>query len=308
MPRNPGIPHPGSVFRPSLTFVYENHAMRPKTNPNAVQVNWWRAKPNPSYDQSKGRPTYDGASDGMWIRTQETGEFWAVIQGEKVMRRYFQPGTWETGDIAILFDPNEMDLSEYDWIVQVGQGNAPPGAIDARTFRQKHVLVRGAEKVACGGTVSVTGVNVVGVGSSFLSDFSVGDLLALQNGFTGRVDTVLTNTTLTLAGALPGNVVGMAYKKAVERTLYSPVARLVSVETASTVYVVGVDVEIAQDLVTLNWLGANQPAPGEKIAVSYDYYTRYVITDLGQKDMVVRGTPLLSLVVGRLWKPERLNQ
>ena len=305
-----------------------------QTSASATQIYWWRALPDPTWDEGKGKSSFAAAfgavpssgSRGQYRRVLQTGFPFIIMQDERVLRRFFQPGTWETGSVAVGFDPDVCALSEHDWIVpkgtgiaphQIGRSDAVPGSgLDTRGFTQKEVVVRGQGQVSGQGTVTITGNAVAGVGTGFLLFFFPGDVLKTATGFLARVVSVASDTTLTLdasPGAAP--LTGMTYFKGVDRLRYGPVARIISVvDEHDFAYNVTADVHTAAPSANIapetegiiTWSSpTNSPPPGTRYGVLYDHYTRYVISDLGSPGAVIAGVPMLSVVMAALWKPDR---
>lgn len=328
--RNDNLAYPGSAWRPGQTFSPDAQKKMLRTSPSATQAYWWQALPDPTWDEKVGRTTFAasfgqiaaGGTRGEYRRVLQTITPFVLIQEERVLRKYFQAGTWETGDVAVGFDPEICALSEHDWLVPKGSGILPhqigkpdtnTPIIDTRVFTQKEVLTRGESSVSGVGVVSVSGVAVTGTGTAFLTFFAAGDVFKTVTGLAARVVTVTSDVSLVID--VSTNLAGMAYSKGVDRLRYGPVARLISVrDEADLSYNPNTDVFSANvsggvapgTEGVLTWSSPiNSPSPGTRYGIQYEHYTRYVITDLGAPGVVVAGIPMLSLVVGRLWKPDR---
>lgn len=289
------------------------HKARLATAPTATRVRWWKALIDPSYNARSGVSVFDSTRVGKFRRTEVTGEHWCIIEGEKLLRRYFQPGTWEQGSIAVLFDPEETALSEYDWIVHTGMGqvgngqDAPlsPSVIDTRTFTQIQVVVRGETSKDLSGTVSIVGDVVTGIGTSFTTDFSPAQILTLADDRQFVVLSVQNDVSLTLTAPVTPGVSGMAYGKGLDSLLYGPLAKIDDVLSVNASFQVGIDCRIDSTQENIEWLSPlTCPLPGERYSVRYSYLPRYVISTLGEKGPVVNGHPSLTLAMANLWKPE----
>ena len=322
MDRVPCQPYPGSDFTPSLTFVPSLSTARLYTSPNAVEFAWYRAIPDPTYRREAGR-TDSKNGHGEYIRELQSGVFWCILDdSSQVLKRYMPQGTWETGTVAISYDPAASPLSIYDWIVPMSQdGLYTPGAAAgaallpnlptrARSYTAKETIVRGAARSLGSGTITTSGANITGTNSSFRTFFSVGDMLAVSQ-FTGRVVSITDDTHLALDVAPAHDFTAIGYARGFDPLTYSPVAQVTLVRSQSTTYLPGVDFTITSNFPaaltgdTLNWISpSHSPQPGERYSVIYDYIARYELTGLGSNPPLVGGVSLLASQVASLWKPQ----
>ena len=289
------IGYPGPAFRPAIHPSVASMQARLQTSPNAVQCQWWLAVPNPAFNPISGQlPT----GEGQYIRIPQTGNYYAVVSGANMLAKYLPQGEWEASDIMLAFDSTSFPLSHFDFVIP-GQGSA-----DTRKFREKQVLVRANNTVAGAGTVTAAGTTVTGIGTAFTTAAPPGAIIAIA-GESAIVESVQSNTVLTLAATLAGSYVGISYSLAADTLLYYPVAQLVDVRDANYVYVVGTDVLMASDNKTIVWTNpARCPSQGSNFAVTYDYYPTYEITEYGNKGPVVDGLPVLDVIGAKLWKPQ----
>lgn len=323
MDRVPSQPYPGSDFTPSLTFVTSLQTSRLYTSPDAVQFAWYRAFPNPSYNKASG-VSEEGHGEGEYTREYQPGVYWCLLSDAPgVLKRYMPNGEWETGTVAIGFDPAVSALSEYDWIVPMSQDGLFPSStapatstpllpadpVAARTFVQKETLVRGARREEGAGTISTSGSAVTGIGTAFLSFLTEGDVLVVGK-FAARVVSLASDTHLTLDAAPPAAFIGRGYQRGRECPTYPPVARVESIR-GRRVYEPGTDFiavspfPLALTGDYIQWLATDSPAPGERYGITYDYIARYEMTDMGDHPPVVQGKSLLITTVANLWKPQQ---
>jgi hypothetical protein len=300
-PQNSG--YPGSEWTPSIDFDVSQHIRRLTTSPNAVQVVWLRAFPDPTYNPENTEA--DEKDKGKeFIRVKQPGTFWVILAGANMLRRFYQSGTWESGDVTVSFYYPYLPLSEWDIIIPLGNGEAPPGAIDFRTFTQKQTINRASKTVPGVGSVTMTGVSVVGTGTNFTTYFNPGDIMFVGTD-SRMVQSVTDDTHLTLTAAFGNNFSGIVFNKGVDRLLYPPVARIQVIRNlAGAVLVNGTDYVLGSDQETIQWLTPNAPQQGEGYGVIYDYAAQYELTNLGMKRQVVNGIPMLDMQVAHLWKPE----
>lgn len=65
--------------------------------------------------------------------------------------------------------------------------------------------------VSAPGTVGISGGNVTGDGTTFTTTFAVGDYIAMGNTRWGRVETITSNTLMTLENPYTGTLSGLSY-------------------------------------------------------------------------------------------------
>jgi hypothetical protein len=313
MDRVPNQPFPGSDFTPSLSFVPSLQASRLFTSPNAVQFAWYQALPDTSYNPDTG--TQDALhGKGQYIRTYQAGTFWLILSDSSTeIKKYAPGGVWETGTVALAFDPAVTPLSIYDWVIPLGQSGIPaitypPTAINARTYTQKETVVRGATKVSGAGKATIAGTAVTGTGTAFTTFFKVGDVLWCA-AFSARITAIASDTSLTLEAS--ATYTGIGYSKGTDVLSYCPVAFVQFIVAGSQTYIYGTDFLITSGFPsvlggdTVQWLDpAHSPAPGQRYAAVYNYIARYELSDYGQKAPVVGGASLLSSQLATLWKPQ----
>ena len=322
MNRVPCQPYPGSDFTPSLTFVPSLSVSRLYTSPNAVQFAWYRAIPDPTFDKEAGAID-SAAGRGEYLRELQPGTFWCILDdSSSILKRYMPQGTWESGTVAVSYDPAVTPLSVYDWIVPMAQDGLIPSVpapgvpllpaanVKARTYVAKETIVRGAVQRVGTGTVTTSGTNVTGVGTTFSTSFAVGDILAISQ-FAARIIAIADNAHLTLDVPPPHNFIGIGYCICSDVLTYSPVARVSLVRSQSTSFLPDTDFTVTSGFPaallgdTIHWLSPTRsPAPGERYSVIYDYVARYELTGLGSKPPIVGGASLLASQVASLWKPQ----
>lgn len=225
------------------------------------------------------------------------------------MRRYLPQGTLQSGDLVITTMPDELPLSEEDWVLPNGRqiGASPPfmELPDARTFVYRQLLIRGASDVAGAGTISSSGAAVTGAGTAFASFVQIGDILRAA-GQSFRVTAVASDTQITLDGSPSPAWSSISYTKAVEKLRHCPAVLIEEIRDAASIYKGGTDYALASDEETVQWKSAvNSPAPGTRYSIRYRYLPRYVVLgDMGLQRHVVRGERLPQRVIARIWNQE----
>lgn len=265
---------------------------------SSQRVRWWKAYKELAL--STGVTTAD-----KWSRVeQDARPFRALVQGERIARRYFpDEGAILSGDILVTTMPDEIPLADHDWLIPMGRFEQGDGLLpDAPTFVYKERIVRGSANPVVGvGTVASSGSNVTGTNTTFTTLFVVGDVF--QVGKQAFLVTAVTDDThLALSGAPAIDWNGHTYQKMVDKVLRSPVARLDEIVDADRTYALDVDYTLADDQETIQWLKATSvPAPGATYSVNYTYTPRYVVMgDMGRRRHGVRGIPLPQSIVCRL--------
>lgn len=314
--------YPGGSFRPPMRPQPKAQQKRLETSPQASLIQWLRAFPNPAYDpKTKKAPEWDDE----YLRRDVPGPHRVILQSERVMPRYFAHGTWETGSIAVAYDPARTPFAPFDHVLELSsavQTGATPCSADtpapvvggipypgARVLVHKATLIRGESRQELTGRISASGVNITGTDTEFTTELRRGDVFFGPNNFAARVVTVTDDTHLVLSAAAPAPWAGVPAERGRERLTYRPAARLLSVEDSDREYILGLDVELSEDGETLRWLSpTHAPAPGAGFGVIWEYFPTYVITELGQHSVVVNGVPGLSVVAASLWKPENLRR
>lgn len=294
------IPYPGPAFRSAVSFSPPNEVARLGTSENSVTCQWWRAMPNPAYDETSAQS--DNPATGAFLLVQQTGgPYQAVMAGARVVRQIFPQGTWEGSEILLTYDYQSFPLSIYDQII-LGSG-----ATDGRSFTRKETVTRGYTTAELTGTFATNGTAVTGTGTNFTTSVVPGQILTL-NGESQIVTAVASDTALTVAAAYSQSYSNMDGQIGSEMLQYWPALTLISVVTTTQSYVVGTDVGLSADGTTLVWLKpSTAPAPATRLALIYDYMPRYQVTEFGIKGQVVNGVRTMDVVALSLWKPQ-VNQ
>jgi hypothetical protein len=288
----------GRVLSQPLEFDPQDFRAICYTHPNSERVRWWKAYPQ--LPLSRGV-----TSQAKWSHVeQDVSAFRAIVQGERIARRYFpEAGQILSGDLFVTTMPDEIPLSDHDWIMPIGRFQQGDETLpDARTFTWKERLTRGAVLVDKAGTVSSSGTNVTGSGTAFTADFTEGSVI--QAGGQAFVVTAVTDDThLAVESAPTPAWNGHDYSSGVETLLRTPAAEIVEIFDDQRAYNVDVDVRLASDGQTIEWLSAvKSPPAGGEFTIVYNYYPKYVVMpDLGRRRHGVRGLPLPQSVVCRLW-------
>lgn len=294
------IYHPGRIAVLEDGFDPEEFRAMISTHPTSEHVRWWKAIP--SYDMNPLVGLGDTYGADRWTRIEQSGidGYFALIQGQRAMRRYLPQGALEQGDIVVTTMPDELPFGEHDWIMPIGKYGE-----GARSFLRLEVVVRGGYKQNPAGTISSSGSSVSGNGTSFLDTFRAGDIIEAA-GQAFRIESVSNNDSLSIDGTPSPAWAGVVYHKLIDRTLYSPISTIESIYRGSSTYRPGVDYVVGEDMQSIQWLSADQsPAPGQRYGIRYRYYAKYVVQgDMGLQRHIVAGVKLPQVVVARLWKPE----
>jgi hypothetical protein len=252
---------------------------------------------NPAYIEQTGESeTSSSELEGAYILEPQEGEYFAIAVGARMAQRFYPQGTLEASDVVLALDSTNFKLSIYDQIVL---GRTPN---DSRTFTQKQSLVRNQSSFEGLGLVTVSGASVVGAGTAFTQEAPIGSILNIGEEH-GVVQSVSSNTYLTISTSLSRNYTNIDYSIADDTLLYWPAASIIDIRTATNKFSYGSDVILSEGkrLVWKNYAAA--PTSGTPYSIVYDYYPRYQIVDYGIKGQVVRGYPVLDIVQAKLWKP-----
>jgi hypothetical protein len=261
-------------------------------SPNRQSFRWWQATIDPTYDRRTGESNKT-SEHYKWDHTEQNcGQYRALIADVRAIKKWLPQGEFQSGDIGMVFMPDEVDIGDHDWIQPLGLCAAPAGRpTNARTLQNKEPLVRGLSQVAATGTVSASGSAITGVGTAFLSTFQAGDiLLCVNEGL--RVASVTDNTHLTVEAAPSPLWNGNTFAKAVDLLLYYPVSEIVAIADASNTYAPGTDFVLGVDGRTIQWQSLHSPSYNTPYSVVYRYLPLYeVIPDMGVGGFPVGGVP-----------------
>jgi hypothetical protein len=292
----------GPVFGLEQSFESDQFRSFVYTHPNSENINWWQAVRDPAWNPK----TQTATGNAGWLRTYQSlpSPYRAVIQGARMARKYFPQGEVQTSDLTVTTMPDELPIGDHDWIIPMGKD----GPQNARTWRYSENLIRGETLVNLAGTVTSASLNqITGVGTTFTTDFHAGDILISgQQSFI--VQSVITDTLLTLDRTSDPPLNKNAYQKGIETVLFWPAANIIQLITTQKAYTEFVDFELAPPNYTTNtqqiqWLNGNAPVAGTIYSILYTYYQRYeCVGDMGIHRQGVGGQVLLQTVVCRLWK------
>lgn len=274
------------------------------THALAMKCRWWKARLDTTYnDQTGARQT--SQNKDQWLRTEQDGEYIAIVRGSTAVRRYFPAGDIKDEDILLVFDPNLFPLGDHDFVMPYADAHndcVPEGRPTTTLLDEKELHVRGEVETLQAGLLTSSGTAVTGVNTAFSTTLQAGDLIKAA-GQPIRISSVSGNTSLTLASAPSPAWSANQFYKASEAAKVTPVASILAIETNSTTYIEGVDFTLSADEASIQWLTSNQPAAGDRYALHYSYYPKYVVNrELGFRRRPIGGQYLLQSVVARLYR------
>jgi hypothetical protein len=279
-----------------------------RTHNLSQRVRWWRSSVDVSYNSRTG--FQDAANNKpKWVHEeQDTQGFRAIIQDGRVMKKYQAQGEYTVGDMTCMTMPDELPFGDHDWVVPMGRVLDLTRNQDIRLLQFKEGLMRGSRAETLTGTLTATGTAIVGVGTTFTTSLSIGDMIRAA-GQCVRVSAITDNTHIT-ADVAPSPVwSGNTFEKLTESVSMWPAFALESVRDAATIYILGVDVTLAADGRSLQWLSATSPAFDVPVSLVYRYYPRYqVLGDQGMFNTPVHGVPLPQIVQMRLVKQDTVQE
>lgn len=292
-----------TIFSQPQSFDPEEFRSALYASPLAEGLRWWKAAIDPTSNKFTG--AYDSAvGKAVWMRTEQSvREFKGVVKGFKVARQMFGTGQIINTDIVVTTMVDEIPIGDHDWIMPVGNLITPGRNYDQdkRTIQIKCLIVRGSILTEQSGTVSSSGPNVTGVGTTFTITVQAGDVMnALSVG--SVIESVADDTHLTLLSAPATAWSGNKWSKATDNLPYQHGVYIEDAFDADRAYVPGAHYTISDDGGSVQWLSAaNSPAPGSRYSVTYRYIPRFVAQpELGVQRHVVNGADLMQTIVCRL--------
>lgn len=274
-------------------------------HPASQRIRWFKTAVDPAYNIQG--PTA-GTLYSKWLRNEiDVGSYMALVMNANRARQFIPGiGQVEQSDLVLVVLPDQIPLADHDVVIPCGRGaggNAPVSTV----FTRREVIRRGSTLITQAGIVSSAGAVVTGAGTSFTTIYQAGDIMAVGSQQL-RIVSVASNTSLTLE-ATPNPIFrGNAHAKAVDQTVYAPIAWLDTAQTSGTVYNPGPfsDVWYSADQQAIQWFSAsNSPAPGVQYSITYRYMPMYEVReDLGLR---IRPSTTMAMpqgVVARLWRPE----
>lgn len=277
----------------------ERFASMLASHPARTRLRWFRAMPEPSYDFEAG--AFDQAAGSGVYREEvvEAREHWAVVDtADRFAKQMGMVGQIPVGKLMCLTMNDQIPLAEGDEVVVLGQSitrGVPDGA--KRPFQR--TLVRGNTIEVRQGTISITGREVVGVGTKFLADTTAGTTILRCLGMTAPVASVQDDTHLTLGATFPQDVTGQAWERMEDVLPEWPAVRLQALRSRLGNLPLSA-VKISEYGDRLEWLDPSvTPVAGERFSIRYDYLPRYLVREVGGYSVPpsVQGHGMIQMVM-----------
>lgn len=274
---------------------------------SAETCRWWQAVIDPEYDPRSGTGETGAPMGGKYLYTEKpTINSRVLFRPARVMKRYFPTAEIESGDWAITFMPDELALSDHDLVAPMGHFQRPTLTPSMVAYTEKQSLVRGSviQSLGVAATSSVSSIALSAVPAQALH---VGDLVQAAS-LTTRITAVGSATSYGIDDNPSPAWNSVRLSKCVEMLTKDTAITLLDVRDENHVsYTPGVDVVIAPDAQTLQWLTLHSPAAGTTYSVVYTYAPKFLVReDMGMRRHRVQGRPLPETLLCKLWQPDTL--
>jgi hypothetical protein len=301
------------------------------SHPLSQEVLWYKAYPNTTYSKQTGLMADATTNPSKWDRQlQITTNRRAIISASRLSRDFTSFGKLELADVVIVSMPDELPLSENDWVVPMGRGELDQAGLRAPSFVAKEYITRGNTKYVGNGTIAASGTTITGTGTNFLTDANIGDIIE-AGGEQILITSISNSTRLTVETAPSPTWNGQKYSFCYDNLLFYPAAKLLDVYqdvagndysgqqywatafwdystgiTANTLYDPKADLKIAADGRRIVWKSASMcPKVGEVYGVIYRHYLKYVVLpEVTVQRPSTAGFPLPQTTYARQWGPE----
>ena len=280
----------------SLIYSHENRQF----------IRWWKAIVDPSFNRLSGA-AFPQSNKTRWIyEEQNVARYMAIVSDTKNMKRYMPQGSFESGDLTLMCMPDEMPISDHDWVLPLGPTLS---GYDARTSIAKEPLIRGQRSEVGVGTLTSSGTAVTGSNTYFSTFLRAGDIVQSAE-VPLRVASVISDTSLTLESAPSPAWNGNEFSRCREWLTYYPAQGIEEIRDTTKTYYPNTDFILASDGRTILWNSATgSPTPGATLSVRYDYYPKYMVV-AGQilSTHRVQGIAQPQVVTLRIIKPDTLQE
>ena len=261
-----------STLKPALFQAFvESHPARQR-------LRWFRAWSEPDFDFDVGEFSTPALAGVHREEVVKAREYWAVVDtADRFAKKMGMVGQIPVGQLMCITMRDQLPLADGDEIVLLGQ-TITEGVPDGLTRPMKRTLVRGATQDVRSGTISSVGADVVGVGTTFLTDLTAGSSIVRVLGMRAVVKEIHSDTHLTLATALSQDVSGNEWERCEDALPEWPAVRINGIRMRSG-FVSPDSYSISPYGDRLIWSGADAPGIGERYSIIYDYLPRYIVRE-----------------------------